>query len=267
MHTGPFAPWEAGYAHNPPPAAPGEDVAAPDFVGIGVQKAGTTWWFGLIVAHPAVSHRAELHKERHFFARYATDSFGDDDVARYHALFPRRAGTKTGEWTPDYIFQGWVPPLLERCAPDARLLVMLRDPVERFVSGLAHDRGPGSAHRATHRGTAVAEAVERGRYAEALRPWAEPLRQGRLLVLQYERCVADAAAELARTYRFLGLDDGFLPEGIGQPASPTRDDAKVWLAPEARGRLVELYRPDVADLIALAPELDVELWPNFRRPL
>ena len=135
---------------------------------------------------------------------------------------------------------------------------MVRDPVERFVSGLAHSRlVPGS-----HLGTVVAEAVDRGFYAAALRRWAPALEAGRVLVLQYERCVADPAGELARTYRFLGLDDGFRPADLRRPSSPTRQE-KVALDADARRRLVELYAPDVSELARLVPDLDVGLWPNF----
>ena len=256
--VGPFAPWEAGFAHLPPAPVPGEVAGPPDFVGIGVQKAGTTWWFGLIVAHPDVAHRHTVHKERHYFAPYATRPFGSDNVLGYHEWFPRPAGKKTGEWTPDYIYQPWVPPLLTRAAPEARLLVIVRDPVERFVSGLAHSQVvPGS-----HLGTVVSEAVDRGFYAAALRRWVESLEAGRLLVLQYERCVADPARELARTYRFLGLDDRFRPADMDRASSPTRQE-KVALDADARKRLVDLYAGDVVELVGLVPDLDLSLWPNF----
>jgi hypothetical protein len=255
---GPFAPWEAGFAHTPPVPGAGEETAPPDFVGIGMQKAGTTWWFELLVAHPDVAHRPTLHKERHFFAPFATDDFSTEDVAAYHRLFPRAIGKKSGEWTPDYVYQPWVPPLLERAAPDARILVMVRDPVERFVSGLTHSGvTPGS-----HLGTVVAESVHRGFYAAALSRWSDALDAGRVLVLQYERCVADPGGELARTYRFLGLDGGFRPPAIHRASSPTLQK-KVELGGEARARLVELYRADVAALSGLVPDLDLALWPNF----
>ena len=257
--VGPFAPWEAGFAHVAPVPEPGDDPGPPDFVGIGVQKAGTTWWFDLIAAHPDVARRHEVHKERHYFAPYATRAFGSEQVHAYHQWFPRRSGQKTGEWTPDYIYQPWVPPLLEQAAPEASLLVIVRDPVERFVSGLAHSNlVPGS-----HLGTLVVESVRRGFYASALRGWAPALHAGRVLVLQYERCVADPSAELARTYRFLGLDDRFRPEGILQASSPTRTE-KVALDADARRRLVDLYAADVAELVGLVPDIDLALWPNFR---
>jgi hypothetical protein len=258
---GPFAPWEAGFVprlHAPPAPGPGEVVGPPDFVGIGVQKAGTTWWFGLIAAHPDVAQPTALHKERHYFAPYATRAFSPEDALRYHQWFPRPAGKLAGEWTPDYIYQSWVPPLLQQAAPDTRLLVVVRDPVERFVSGLAHRRlRPGS-----HLGTVVSEAVERGFYAAALSRWAQWLSADRALVLQYERCVAAPLEELARTYRFLGLDDRFCPPDVHRASSPTRQP-KITLDADARGRLVALYRPDVAELAGLVTDFDAGLWPNF----
>jgi hypothetical protein len=261
LRIGPFAPWEAGFASaplSPPPVGPGEEVGPPDFVGIGVQKAGTTWWYGLIVAHPGVAQRAGLHKERHYFAPYATRAFSPEDVDGYHQWFPRPKGALAGEWTPDYMYQPWVPPLLAKAAPEAQLLVMVRDPVERYVSGLTHSGVvPGS-----HLGTVVTEAVDRGFYAAGLRRWGQWLAAGRVLVVQYERCVAFPAEELARTYRFLGLDDGFCPPDVRRASSPTRRP-KVTLDADARKRLVDLYRTDVAELAALVPDLDLGLWPNF----
>lgn len=254
--VGPFAPWEAGFDHCSPPPWPGAVTAPPDFVGIGAQKAGTTWWFGLVLAHPDVSHHPAIHKERHYFASYGFAPFGPADQAGYAAWFPRRPGTITGEWTPDYLHQPWVPPLLARCAPETRLLVILRDPVERLRSGLAHEQLAPAAHL----GSAVTEAVERGRYAEALRRWQATGLP--LLVLQYERCVADPAGQLARTYRFLGLDDSFRPADLARAASPTRRP-KVALSDDARRRLVALYAEDVAETARLVPDLDRRAWANF----
>ncbi len=256
--SGPFAPWESGFDTPPPSLHPGERTGPPDFVGIGVQKAGTTWWFRLLVAHPEVYHRPELHKERHYFARFATEPFGPEDIGRYAAWFPRTAGTITGEWTPDYLYQAWVPPLLATAAPRARLLLLVRDPVERFASGLAHDR----AAPASHAGSLAAEAVDRGFYAAALRRWSARFDAARMLVLQYERCVADPEGELERTYRFLGIDPAFRPSSLRRPESPTKG-TKPGLDHDTRRRLVELYADDVAELATLVPALDLSLWENF----
>ena len=94
---------EEAFDPSPPQATADEITGPPDFVGIGVQKAGTTWWFDAICAHPDVYSRRDIHKERHFFGRYAIEPFGSADSSLYHDWFPRPAGTLTGEWTPDYM--------------------------------------------------------------------------------------------------------------------------------------------------------------------
>lgn len=255
---GPFAPWEAGFDQIPPAPRAGEVARAPDFVGIGVQKAGTTWWFELISAHPDVFHRPGVHKERHYFAQYATEAFGPQAVRYYHDWFARPEGLKAGEWTPDYFHQPWVPALLAQVAPEARLLLMVRDPIDRFLSGLAHGGLPAQSQP----GLVLSDAVARGFYASALRLWMTHFHRGRILVLQYERCVADPTGQLDATYRFLELEDGFRPANLRAPQSPTFGD-KAALAPDARRRLVELYGDDVRRLAELVPDLDLSLWSNF----
>ncbi|MGO8870504.1 MAG: hypothetical protein ACLQPH_03725 [Acidimicrobiales bacterium] len=109
--TGRFRAWEEGFDHHATPAlAPGQVSGPPGFVGIGVQKAGTTWWCDLIRRHPGVDNPPIVHKERHFFARFGSEPFGPEDVSDYRRWFPHAAGTISGEWTPDYFYHPWVPP-------------------------------------------------------------------------------------------------------------------------------------------------------------
>jgi len=139
-------------------------IAAPDYVGVGSARSGTTWWDGLINAHPRVSRLSTTPKEVHFFdSRWAHD-LAQADIAAYHALFARPTGHVAGEWTPGYMLDAWTPALLRRAAPEALLLVLLRDPVERFRSGrtLAESRFTvGSTARA-----AANAALNRGIYAD-----------------------------------------------------------------------------------------------------
>ena len=104
-------------------------------------------------------------------------------------------------------------PLLHRAAPDARLLVMLVDPVERFRLMIANSWQRRSAKERTDNRAAetdfLSNSVPRGRYLSQLRNLYDFYPRDRVLVLQYERCVKDPAAEYARTLRFLGVDDAF----------------------------------------------------------
>jgi hypothetical protein len=251
-----FVPWEDGFDFTPPVLRPGEIVGPPDFVGIGVQKGGTSWWYELIADHPGVSAREDIHKERHYLSHFDDNSFGSEEVRRYQGWFPRLPGTITGEWTPDYLGYPWVAPLLARAAPSTKVLVLLRDPVERFRSGLTYRLSQGAPDgEAT-----VADAVRQGFYARWLRRFLDYFPPEQLLVLQYERCASEPADQIAATYRFLGLTD-HRPADLRRPVNVSGD--KLTIDPEARQRLVDLYQADVADLVSLFPNIDRSLWPNF----
>ena len=256
--VGRFGPWEVGFDFTPPVLLPGERAGPPDFVGIGVQKAGTTWWFNLVTSHPAVSTRDDIHKERHFFDRFGAAPFGPDDIDRYHGWFPRPADTITGEWTPDYFHYPWTPELVRRAAPDTRLLLLLRDPIERLRSGLAHQRRTGVPADTM----SYSDAVQRGFYDQRLRRWLDAFGPDRMLVLQYERCALDPASELRRTFRFLGVTD----EVRGADARPRSNPFPVEgppTDPDVVRRLVALYEDDVIALARRCPHIDLRLWPNF----
>lgn len=264
---GRFYAWEAGFDFSAVPALePGETYGPPEFVGIGVQKAGTTRWFRLLMQHPGVSNLltparqrqyfGPVQKERHYFARFAAEPFTTRDAELYHRWFPRQAGTITGEWTPDYLYYPWVPPLVARAAPEARLLLILRDPLERFLSGYA---GAVRYGVSTHVGANLAEAVGHSLYADNVGRWLDHFPAEQLLVLQHERCVNDPAGQLALTYRFLGLDEAYVPPDLHRPINKTVE-AKARLDDDVSRRLRDIFEPDVARLAKLVPTLDLSLW-------
>jgi hypothetical protein len=150
---GDYGPWEEGFDFIPPGLAPGEVAGPPDFVGVGVQKGGTSWWFELILEHPGVYQRSGIPKERHYLSRFCIEPFGPSEVDAYRGWFPRAEGTITGEWTPDYFHYPWVPPLLAAAAPDTKILLLVRDPVERFRSGLTFRLRMGAPHTSARAST------------------------------------------------------------------------------------------------------------------
>ncbi len=255
---GRYFPWEQGFDLTPPALRPGETAGPPEFVGIGTQLCGAGWWYRLVADHPGVSVRSDISMQRHYLSHFCTRPFGAAEVRAYHGWFPRRPGTITGEWTPSYLARPWVAPLLARAAPDARLLLIVRDPVERMRRGLARS----TEGRQTHVGSHVADAVDRGFYAAQLRRLLEFFPDGQVLTLQYERCLTDPRGQLEATYRFLGLDEAHRP-GAGYGSGGETAGRLPTLDAETRSRLIDIYAADVADLGRLVPELDLSLWPGF----
>jgi len=237
-----------------PEVPPGWVVAPPDFVGVGAGRCGTSWWWRLLSQHPAVA-RPNRYKEVHFFDHYLDVT--EVEPQSYHRYFPRPPGMLAGEWTPLYMYDFWTPPMLRMVAPDARLLVMLRDPVERYLSGLAFIRA---------RGFPVNQAMlhyqyERSLYGQQFATLLAHFPREQVLVLQYERCAAEPLRELRRTCEFIGADaTGWRP--AQSPAELVNQSAaeKPQLPAATQAALGAALRADAAVLGRLLPELDLSLW-------
>jgi hypothetical protein len=244
-----------------PSCPPGWRTGPPHWVGVGAQKAGTSWWDALITSHPDVYRVDDQPKELHFFDHAWEEPFDDEAVARYALYFPRPDGGVAGEWTPGYLIDFWTPDLLARAAPEARILVLLRDPIARLASSLTHQLSM-SRQPLTERD--VQGAFQRGLYAPQLRRVLAAFPRQQVFVGQYEACRTDAAAQIARTYAFLGLAP-FEPEasalrGEVNPTTGRRFEPAAGL----RRSLLDGYAPDLERLRELVPDLDLSLWPTAR---
>ena len=256
---GPMQSQERPYQVTSVPAPKEWEPGPPDYVGVGTARSGTSWWDQLINEHPRVSRLPGTPKEVHFFDALWQEGLRAGDVERYHALL-RAAG---GDRLPGSGRRAtcWMPGrrrLLRQAAPEARLLVLLRDPVERFRSGrtLAENRFTvGSTARA-----AANAAFNRGLYADQLLRLWRAWPRDQVLVLQYERCVTDPRGQLERTYGFLGLEP-VLPDErrLGQRVNASAGD-KVALSPWQREELARRYAPENERLAELVPDLDLSLW-------
>lgn len=255
-----------------PECPEGWSIGAPDFVIFGAQKSGTTWWFRLVEQHPGVVQPANQRPELHFFDRLWAEWPDAATIARYHRYFPRPPGKLAGEKTPEYLSCPWAPPMVKLAAPDAKVIVLLRDPVERYISGMSHmDRGgliddgeEGVVRVLGDRMRVVSDAISRGLYAAQLEWLLESYPVEQLLVMPYEACAADAAGQLALTFDFLGLESFELPaDELARPRNKAKLE-KVAVPDEHIDLLRRYYRTDVERLRAMLPELDLSAWPHFR---
>lgn len=241
----------------PPPEIPHEwHIGPPDFVGIGAQKSGTTWWWKLLTNHPNVlsSHPKEVH----FFDRFGrVERLSKDAYCRY---FPRPTGSIVGEWTPRYMYDYWTVPMLRSIAPAAKILIILRDPFERYQSGLAHDRYRGAEMTSmllhTHFG--------RSMYSHQIENVYSYYPKEQVLVLQYEQCCKDPLRQIHKTFEFLGVDPRkwSVPSWVSERALPT-ETSKLPLNHVTWEVLVKSFRKDILQLVKLAPELDLSLWRTY----
>jgi len=115
----------------------------PDFIIIGAQKSGTTSLYNYLIKHPCIG--SSIWKEVNFF-----DINFRKGIAWYRAHFPsllhkyyveqiRKQNFVTGEKTPDYIFYPYAPKRILETVPRVKLIVLLRNPVERAYSHYRHE--------------------------------------------------------------------------------------------------------------------------------
>ena len=148
----------------------------PAFLIVGAQRGGTTSMYRTLSQHPAIV-KAVLHKGVHYFDLNAGQGMG-----WYRAHFPLKAqalrvrratgvSPLTFESSPYYMFHPLAPVRIARALPGVKLLVLVRDPVERAYSAHAHELARGFETEPFER----ALALEAGRIAgEAERMVADP---------------------------------------------------------------------------------------------
>jgi Sulfotransferase domain len=141
---------------------------------------------------------------------------------------------------------------------------MLRDPVERYRSGIAPELKRSREHGQNALSTVIANhTILHSMYHWQVKRALEVLGTDRVLVLQYERCVEDPLAQMQRTQRFVGLEPlAAIPPALHLRVPPVE---KPELPARFRSELSQTLADDVRQLAALCPELDLGLWPNFAR--
>ena len=236
----------------------------PDYVVIGGQRCGTTSVFRYLVRHPSIAPASE--KEIHFF-----DLNYSRGLNWYRAHFPLsaqvryavRRGEKivTGEATPYYLFHPHVPGRVRRHLPHARLIALLRDPVERAYSHYRNEVDYG------HESLTFEEAIEReservgpelermladeeyvsyahrhfsylsrGLYCEQLVRWFSLFPREQMLIVRSEDLFTKTAEVVDDVARFLGLE----PYPTGEYRQWNAQQAGD-LRPETRRRLVDYF--------------------------
>ena len=256
----------------------------PGYLILGAQRAGTTSLLNYLLRHPDVcgpaagGHEVKWsRKEVHFF---------DERFSRgtdwYRSFFPLAASRRlarlrggdilAGECTPYYLFHPLVPQRVAATIPDVRLIVLLRDPVDRAYShyqmmhrsgreklsfedalaaeekrlaaggeleaGTVEEAQTGKGHRMHHHHRHRAYFA-RGLYAEQLERWLEHFPHEQLLVIGAEEFFAAPVETCVAVLGFLGLR----PYDLTAPAKgpTTTSPNRPWTERETRNRAA--YKP------------------------
>jgi hypothetical protein len=238
--------------------------ALPDFVIIGAQKCGTTYLYQLLTKHPNVQSAAV--KELHYFDR-PEDS--EKDIEWYQRCFPPPQWKNgqisiTGEKSPSYLFHPHAAERMAQVVPEARLIVLLRNPVDRAYSNYRHDvrrehetrtfeeaieveqaqlldkedQGSEHEHPSNTSYRSPTNFLAKSIYVDQLVRWRQFFSEEQLLVLKSEDFYENTIDTLNLVQGFLGLPHQ-TPD-LSRRVTKTRYEP---MNPGTKKRLEEFYEP------------------------
>jgi hypothetical protein len=228
----------------------------PHFLGLGAPKSGSTWLHHNLAAHPELFLPPE--KEIHYFCHYQHHTVG-----WYAAKFAGGADRVRGEITPNYAsLEPQQVAMAHRVVPEARLLLMIRHPIDRAWShaqmNLARQRGravedvPEAEFVAHFRSR---HSLDAGDYPAIVDRWTALYPEDRLWIGTYDRMVEDPVSLLRSVFAFLGVRtdvdwSAFPAQTIIDRGSPGEDlhgqrGGGNQIPPRLREVLVEIHTPTI----------------------
>jgi len=210
----------------------------PHFLGIGAQKAGTTWLYSQLKQHPSIFMPAK--KELRFFFD------ANQPVEWYYDQFkPALADQLCGEITPEYMIRGEAASQIAELLPEVKLICLLRKPTERAFSQWCMARKLGNIPNDTPFLNAFQQNLqfvrERGHYVEHLETYSNWFPASRLKVFFYDDLIRDPHRLWREVLRFLGVDDTFVPADLLAPVNRRESDEQ--LSEEDRAVIAQYYAP------------------------
>jgi hypothetical protein len=256
--------------------SPGRGRVLPDFLVVGAAKCGTTSLFDWICEHPLVARPSTDGRPRKELLFFDYNFHRGADWYRKHfpleverGEFEREHGQPfiTGEATASYLTGHWVPGRVRQVVPDVKLIVTLRNPVDRAYSAFQMSRRERLEECESFEDAVALEAerlagelervhsdprynpplppplgywsyLHRSRYVEHVERWLEVFPREQILFLRFEDLAADPSEALERVHAFLGL-----PPHRGGELRKLNTAEYTAMSPRTRAELEEHFRP------------------------
>jgi uncharacterized protein (TIGR03086 family) len=263
---------------------PGFEAPLPTFLIIGAQKSATRWLRSNIGRHP------EVYTAPHEVRFFNSTRFNAQGLEWYRGQFPGWTGEPIiGEATPGYMMWRHRPTMvakrIKRVVPDAQLIALLRNPVDRAYSAMVHYKKRGNSRhirrarvRPLQDRSSLLEIVREqppehdplclvsgGWYAASLKPY-QRLFGDQLLVLLHDDLTGNPRRVYEQALLHIGAASDFVPSDLGtvlfsnqMTSAADSDNASNGTPPlskEERQQLFAYFRDDVR---ALEKMFDVDL--------
>lgn len=222
----------------------------PHFLIIGAQKSASTFIHRCLLEHPDVFMP---HHEVRFFE---DPHYDESRIGELEALYPPEAQRKLfGVKRPGYLARPECAARIYKHCPQAKLIVVLRNPAERAVSAYFHYVNYGFipaknietgmrdiiAGRYARAHPGAANIIEYGYYYKHLTRYLNWFDKTQLHVVLFDDIKANALEAVQRVYKFLGVDENYLPRALGtKPQSVVYSLTRLRLRAQ-RNRFIYTY--------------------------
>jgi hypothetical protein len=215
-----------------------------DFIILGAQKAGSSYLHSCLSEHPSVLMPPEES------TIFESPDYERGGLSEFERRFATCGSATLGIKRPSYLARPEIPSRIQAYTPEAKLIVSLRNPVDRAVSAYFHyvrnrflpmlgieegmrrilDGIRDEAHPASN------DILEYGLYASHLKRYLALFPRSQVLILLHEELTGNALGTIQSIYLFLGLDPTYVPRALhDHPQEVLYDPLRLRIARWAHG--------------------------------
>lgn len=228
-----------------------------NFIGIGAQKAASTWLFSILSEHPKIKFPGG--KEVHFW-----DQNNFDRLDWYQSIFSNDSWIN-GEITPAYSHIN-IEAInkIYSTYPDLKIIYILRNPIDRAWSSakMALSRAELMIHEASDQWFIdhfkSSGSIARSAYEQNIKSWLNFFSKEQILLLRYENVYQNPVALLNHVLNHLGLPD-YYHSSHNFLYSKIHEGMPNLITPLLKEFLIDMYSSDIKVLGDYLEE-DFSLW-------
>jgi len=194
-----------------------------DFFIVGAPKAGTTSLYFYLNEHPQIEMSSvkepdyfsnkEMQTQNLYYKKQRIDT-----LKKYNALYSEKKNLVRGEASVSYLYYNGVPKKIFEYNTKSKIIIMLRNPVERAFSHYLMDKRLGyisenfetiinQKYSDKKLNLFYQQYIELGKYTEQIKRYFDVFRSENILFIDYDDFVSRTSQEIDKVYSFLNIDN------------------------------------------------------------
>lgn len=207
---------------------------------VGAQRSSTTWLYKMLQQHPQIKMAEPVRPEPKYFLGEAFNDNKQDYLSTYFSQVSHDT-LACGEKSTTYIESELAAKRIATMFPSAKIIMLLRNPVERALSNYHFSVNNGLENRkicdailnrkqppslTTDLSTDPFDYLGRGLYKNYIDLYEKHFLKSNILILSTEN-ITKQLASLSSTYKFLGVDDKYVPKNFFRAENASSDKVNV----------------------------------------